>query len=83
MLQQVTTFAAEAAADWEPVAAKAIMVAIALSTAAISLGMIGSNYMKALGRNPEAGKAAGSIIIIAAMVELTALLGFAGAIIIS
>jgi F0F1-type ATP synthase membrane subunit c/vacuolar-type H+-ATPase subunit K len=32
--------------------------------------------MKALGRNPEAGKAASQIVIIAAMIEVTALLAF-------
>ncbi|HIA91656.1 TPA: F0F1 ATP synthase subunit C [Candidatus Saccharibacteria bacterium] len=48
-------------------------VAIVIAAAAISLGMVGSNYMKALGRNPEAGKAASSIIVLAAFVEATAL----------
>jgi F0F1-type ATP synthase membrane subunit c/vacuolar-type H+-ATPase subunit K len=38
--------------------------------------------MKALGRNPEAGKAAGQVVIIAAMIEVTALLAFLGAIIV-
>lgn len=60
----------------DPVLAKSLMLAFALGAAAIGLGMIGSSYMKALGRNPEAGKAAGQIIIIAAMVEVTALLAF-------
>ena len=55
---------------------KGIMLAIALGSAAIGLGMVGSNYMKALGRNPEAGKAASQVIIIAAMIEVTALLAF-------
>lgn len=63
-----------AAAD--PVMWKSVMLAVALGSAALGLGMIGSSYMKALGRNPEAGKAAGQIIIIAAMVEVTALLAF-------
>ena len=54
----------------------AFMAALALGMAAIGLGMIGSSYMKALGRNPEAGKAASQVIIIAAMVEVTALLAF-------
>ena len=49
---------------------------LALFGAAIGLGWVGSNYMKALGRNPEAGKAAGQIVIIAAMIEVTALLAF-------
>jgi F0F1-type ATP synthase membrane subunit c/vacuolar-type H+-ATPase subunit K len=58
------------------VSAKAIMVAIAMGSAALGLGMVGANYMKALGRNPEAGKAAGQVVIIAAMIEVTALLTF-------
>ncbi len=55
---------------------KGIMLGMAFAAAAIGLGLVGSNYMKALGRNPEAGKAAGQIIIIAAMIEVTALLAF-------
>ena len=55
---------------------KGIMLAVALGSAALALGMVGKAYMNALGRNPEAGKAASQIIIIAAMIELTALLTF-------
>ncbi len=68
--------ATEAAAAWSPVMVKALMLAVALGSAAIGLGWVGSSYMKALGRNPEAGKAAGQIVIIAAMIEVTALLAF-------
>ncbi len=60
----------------EPIVAKAFMLALSMSCAAIGLGWVGSSYMKALGRNPEAGKAAGQIVIIAAMIEVTALLSF-------
>lgn len=60
----------------EPIAAKSLMLAVSLGAAAFGLGWLGSNYMKALGRNPEAGKAAGQIVIIAAMIEVTALLAF-------
>ncbi len=60
----------------EPIAAKALMLAVSMGCAAIGLGWVGSNYMKALGRNPEAGKAAGQVVIIAAMIEVTALLAF-------
>lgn len=56
--------------------AKGVMLGMAFAAAAIGLGMVGANYMKALGRNPEAGKAATQIIIIAAMIEVTALLAF-------
>ncbi len=64
------------AAQWQPNAFKMLAAGLALFAAATGLGMVGSNYMKALGRNPEAGKAAGQIIIIAAMIEVTALLAF-------
>ena len=60
----------------DPVFSKSMFLGVALAAAAIGLGMVGSNYMKALGRNPEAGKAAGQVVIIAAMIEVTALLSF-------
>ncbi len=72
MVPTLTTFAAETAS----LMPKALMLGVALGAAAFGLAWIGSSYMKALGRNPEAGKAAGQIIIIAAMVEVTALLAF-------
>jgi len=73
----IQVFAETAVAGaWNPTMVKAIMLSAALSSAAIGLGWIGSSYMKALGRNPEAGKAAGQVVIIAAMVEVTALLAF-------
>ncbi len=75
-MSPLTTFAAEAAASDMPIMAKGIMLGIVLGAAAFSLGWVGANYMKALGRNPEAGKAAGQIVIIAAMIEVTALLAF-------
>jgi len=75
MVPTLTTFAAETASS-TPILSKAIMLGLALGAAAFGLGWIGSSYMKALGRNPEAGKAAGQIVIIAAMVEVTALLAF-------
>ena len=82
MVQLLTTFAQEAQAvattveAWQPAVGKSILAGMALGAAAIGLGMIGSGYMKALGRNPEAAKVAGQVIIIAAMVEVTALLAF-------
>ena len=75
MVPSLTVFAAEAASN-TPIVAKAIMLGIALGAAAFGLAWVGVNYMKALGRNPEAGKAAGQIVIIAAMIEVTALLAF-------
>lgn len=87
MAPLVTRFAAEAAevaqrGGWNPTASKAFMLGIAFFGAAMGLGMVGANYMKAIGRNPEAGKAAGQVVIIAAMIEVTALLAFLGALIV-
>ena len=77
----LTKFAAESVGSG-PFNSKSFMVGLAMTGAAIGLGMVGQAYMKALGRNPEAGKAASQIVIIAAMIEVTALLTFLGAIII-
>lgn len=63
-------------ASIDPTFSKSMFLAISLGAAALGLGLVGSNYMKALGRNPEAGKAAGQVVIIAAMIEVTALLSF-------
>lgn len=60
----------------QAIMAKGLMLGLSLGAAAIGLGMVGSNYMKALGRNPEAGKAANQLVIIAAMIEVTGLLAF-------
>lgn len=72
ILAQATEFDVEVAATWS----KSLMLGLALGLAALGLAIVGANYMKALGRNPEAGKAASQIIIIAAMIEVTALLAF-------
>ena len=72
ILAQTNEFDVAVAESWS----KGIMLGIALGLAALGLGLVGLNYMKALGRNPEAGKAATQIIIIAAMIEVTALLAF-------
>lgn len=78
LLAETEAAAAAASTGLEIGPAKALMVAVGLLGASVALGWVGSSYMKALGRNPEAGKAASQIIIIAAMIELTALLAFAG-----
>ena len=74
MVQNFAVVTGQVGAD--AVWAKGIMLGLAFAMAAIALGWIGSSYMNALGRNPEAGKAATQIIIIAAMIEVTALLAF-------
>lgn len=72
ILAQATEFDVQVAEAWS----KSIMLGLALGLAALGLALVGANYMKSLGRNPEAGKAASQIVIIAAMIEVTALLAF-------
>lgn len=72
LLAETTAFDVQVAEAW----GKSLMLGMSLGLAAIGLGLVGLNYMKALGRNPEAGKAAGQVVIIAAMIEVTALLAF-------
>ena len=72
ILAQATEFDVQVAQAWS----KSMMLGLALALAAFGLALVGANYMKALGRNPEAGKAASQIVIIAAMIEVTALLAF-------
>ena len=55
---------------------KGLMMGIALGATAIGIGMIGYGYMQALGRNPESGKSASLLLVLAAMVEIIALLAF-------
>jgi len=72
LLAQATEFDVAVAETWS----KAVMLGLALGIAAAGLAFVGVNSMKALGRNPESGKSASSIVIIAAMIEVTALLAF-------
>lgn len=72
LLAQSTEFDVQVAEAW----GKSVMLGLSLCFAALGLALVGANYMKALGRNPEAGKAASQIVIIAAMIEVTALLAF-------
>ena len=59
------------------VLAKGLVVGIGLIGPAIGIGMIGSNYMQAIGRNPEVSKYFGQALVIIAIIELFALLAFA------
>ena len=72
IMAQATEFDVAVAEAWS----KSLMLGLALGLAGLGLAFVGAQYMKALGRNPEAGKAASQIIIIAAMIEVTALLAF-------
>jgi F0F1-type ATP synthase membrane subunit c/vacuolar-type H+-ATPase subunit K len=57
--------------------AKGIMMGFGMLGPAIGIGMMGNAFMNAVGRNPEASKYLGQILVIIAIVELMALLVFA------
>lgn len=59
------------------VLAKGFMMAFGMLGPAIGIGLIGSSFMNAVGRNPEASKYLGQILVIIAIIELMALLVFA------
>ena len=59
------------------VLAKGIMMGFGMLGPAIGIGMIGNAFMNAVGRNPEASKYLGQILVIIAIIELMALLVFA------
>ncbi|MBI1856748.1 ATP synthase F0 subunit C [Candidatus Saccharibacteria bacterium] len=59
------------------VLAKGIMMGFGMLGPALGIGLIGSAFMNAVGRNPEASKYLGQILVIIAIVELMALLVFA------
>lgn len=56
---------------------KGLMMGLGMIGPAIGIGLIGSAFMNAVGRNPEAAKFFGQIFVIIAIVELMALLVFA------
>ena len=64
------------------VLAKGIMMGFGMIGPAIGIGLIGAAFMNAVGRNPEASKYLGQILVIIAIIELMALLVFASVFII-
>ncbi len=56
---------------------KGLMVGGGFIGPGIGIGLIGSNYLQAVGRNPEAAKFFGQALIFVAIVELFGLLAFA------
>ncbi len=59
------------------VLAKGIMMGFGMIGPAIGIGLIGNAFMNAVGRNPEASKYLGQVLVIIAIIELMALLVFA------
>jgi len=61
---------------------KGIMLGFGMIGPGIGVGLIGSSFMNAVGRNPEAAKYLGQVLVFVAIVELMALLVFASVFII-
>ena len=56
---------------------KGLMIGGGFIGPGIGIGIIGGNYLQAVGRNPEAAKFLGQALVFVAIVELFALLAFA------
>lgn len=56
---------------------KGLMVGLGFIGPSIGIGLIGGNYLSAVGRNPEAAKFFGQALVFVAIVELFGLLAFA------
>jgi F-type H+-transporting ATPase subunit c len=56
---------------------KGLMIGGGFIGPAIGIGLIGSNYLSAVGRNPEAAKFFGQALVFVALAELFGLLAFA------
>ena len=59
------------------VVGKGLMLGIGMIGPGLGIGLIGNAFMNAVGRNPEAAKFLGQILVFVAIVELMALLVFA------
>lgn len=71
----VTTLVADAVNT--AIIGKGLMIGGGFIGPAIGIGLIGGNYMAAVGRNPEAAKFLGQALIFVALAELFGLLAFA------
>lgn len=56
---------------------KGLMMGLGMIGPAIGIGLIGNAFMNAVGRNPEAAKFLGQVLVIIGIIELMALLVFA------
>lgn len=56
---------------------KGLMIGGGFIGPGIGIGLIGANYLSAVGRNPEAAKFFGQALVLVAIIELFGLLAFA------
>lgn len=60
-----------------------LMLGLGFMGPAIGIGLIGSSYLRSIGRNPETAKYFGQTLVLVAIVELFGLLAFASTFIVS
>lgn len=60
-----------------------LMIGLGFIGPAIGVGLVGGNYLKSVGRNPEAAKFFGQALVFVAIIELFGLLAFASTFIIN
>lgn len=56
---------------------KGIMIGAGFIGPTIGIGLVGANYLQAVGRNPEAAKFFGQAILFVGLIEVYGLLAFA------
>jgi len=71
----VTTLVAEAVNT--VIIGKGIMIGAGFIGPTIGIGLVGANYLAAVGRNPEAAKFLGQALVFVGLIEVYGLLAFA------
>lgn len=56
---------------------KGIMIGAGFIGPTIGIGLVGANYLQAVGRNPEASKFLGQALVFVGLIEVYGLLAFA------
>ena len=56
---------------------KGLMIGLGFIGPTIGIGLVGANYLNAVGRNPEAAKFLGQALVFVGLIEVYGLLAFA------
>ncbi len=72
----MTEFVTFAAAN-NDIIGKGIMIGAGFIGPTIGIGLVGANYLAAVGRNPEAAKFLGQALVFVGLIEVYGLLAFA------
>ncbi len=75
-MTELTVMAATAAPSLD-IIGKGIMIGAGFIGPTIGIGLVGSSYLQAVGRNPEAAKFLGQALVFVGLIEVYGLLAFA------